>query len=176
MPPYYTNAHWCFPATEESHQAILHDFNVPDSYPLDNRGMLYTVIFFSAKHIGESQYYLMTTKDKHGDAFDGNRNYKLHVPANVPVTQYWSMTVYNRETHTFIRDSKWLGRSSQTPGIQKNSDGSVDIYFGPSATPSGESNWIPTDPKGRFEVLARFYGPQKALYDKSWTMGDIISY
>ena len=173
MPVYYEGAHWFFPATEETHQSIIHDFKVPDSYPIDNRAMIYTMAFFSAKHLGESQYYLMTLKDKDGKPFDGSRHYKLHVPANAPVTQYWSMTVYSRETHTFIRDAKWLGRSSQTPGIQKNSDGSFDIYFGPTPPPSGESNWIPTDAKGQFEVLARFYGPQKALYDKSWKMGDI---
>jgi len=173
MPPYYEGAHWFFPATEETHQSIIHDFKVPDSYPVDNRAMIYTMAFFSAKHIGESQYYLMTIKDKDGKPFDGSKHYKLNVPANVPVTQYWSMTVYNRDTHTFVRNAKWMGRSSQTPGIQKSSDGSVDIYFGPTPPSSSESNWIPTDPKGQFEVLARFYGPQKALYDKSWKMGDI---
>ena len=83
------------------------------------------------------------------------------------------MTVYNRQTHTFIRNAKWVGRSSQTPGLQKNSDGSVDIYFGPTVPPIGESNWVPTDPNGKFEVLARFYGPKKALFDKTWSLADI---
>jgi hypothetical protein len=32
---------------------------------------------------------------------------------------------------------------------------------------------VPTDPKGRFEALARFYGPQKALFDKTWQLSDI---
>jgi hypothetical protein len=68
---------------------------------------------------------------------------------------------------------RWMGRSSQTPGLKKNSDGSVDLYFGPTAPPSGESNWVPTDPKGKFELLARFYGPTKALYDQSWKLNDV---
>ena len=66
-----------------------------------------------------------------------------------------------------------MGRSSQTPGLKKNPDGSADIFFGPSAPAGGESNWVPTDPRGRFEVLARFYGPQKALFDKTWKLSDI---
>jgi hypothetical protein len=174
MTPYYPGgAHWFFPATEETHQSILNGFHTPDSYPIDNRGMIYMMAFFSARHIGEAQYYLMTISDKEGHPLDGNRSYRLHVPAGVPVTQYWSMTVYNRDTHTFIRNARWMGRSSQTPGLQKNGDGSVDIYFGAAAPPSGESNWIPTDPHGGFEVLARFYGPKPALYDKSWSMGDL---
>lgn len=94
-------------------------------------------------------------------------------PAHAPVTQYWSVTVYNRETHTLIRQAKWTSRSSQTPDLQVNADGSADIYFGPTPPAGKETNWIPTDPNGRFEVLARFYGPQKPLYDKTWRLGDI---
>ena len=114
----------------------------------------------------------MAIRDRDGRPLDGRASYRVRVPADAPVTQYWSMTVYNRDTHTFIRQTRWVGRSSQTPGLQKNADGSVDIYFGPAA-PGPESNWIPTDPKGRFEVLARFYGPQKPLFDKTWRLPDI---
>jgi hypothetical protein len=40
--------------------------------------------------------------------------------------------------------------------------------------PAGkESNWIPTDLNGKFEVLFRLYGPEKPLFDKSWTLPDI---
>jgi hypothetical protein len=116
---------------------------------------------------------LLTGNDKDGKPLDGKTSYRLRVPANVPVTQYWSMTVYNRDTHTFIRNARWVGRSSQTPGLQKNADGSVDIFFGPTAPSGQESNWVPTDPNGRFEVLARFYGPQKPLFDKTWKLPDI---
>lgn len=104
---------------------------------------------------------------------EGGNHYRVNVPANAPVTQYWSMTVYNRATHTFIRNARWVGRSSQTPGLQKNADGSADIYFGPTPPASGESNWVPTEANGRFEVLARFYGPQKPLFDKSWKLTDV---
>jgi len=83
------------------------------------------------------------------------------------------MTVYNRDTYAFIRNSPWVGRSSQTPGLQKNVNGSVDIYFGPTSPASGESNWVRTDPNGRFEVMARFYGPLKPLFDKTWKLQDI---
>jgi hypothetical protein len=30
-----------------------------------------------------------------------------------------------------------------------------------------ESNWVPTKAGGRFEVLFRFYGPEKPLFDSS---------
>ena len=32
------------------------------------------------------------------------RTYRLTVPANAPVKQYWSATVYDRATHALIRD------------------------------------------------------------------------
>jgi hypothetical protein len=170
---YYEGRHWFFPISEEMHQNVLSGFHTPDSYPVDNRAAAYTIAFFSAKHVGESQYYLMTTLDRDGQLLEGGASYRLNVPANVPANQYWSMTVYNRETHTFIRHARWVGRSSQTPGLQVNADGSVDLFFGPAAPAGREANWIPTDPEGRFEVLARFYGPEKPLFDKTWKLPDI---
>ena len=88
--------------------------------------------FFSTKHSGIGQYYLMTIKDKDGQDFAGANTYRLTVPANAPVKQYWSATVYDRATHALIRDMARSGRSSQSPGLQKSADGSVDIYFGPA--------------------------------------------
>ena len=173
LPPYYEGGHWFFPATEEMHQNILSSWHTPDSYPIDDRGLTYTFAFFSAKHLGQAQYYLMAIHDRDGQPLDGMASYRVRVPANVPATQYWSMTIYDRDTHAFIRNARWVGRSSQTRGLQLNTDGSADIFFGPTAPPSGESNWIPTNPDGRFEVLARFYGPQKPLFDKTWRLADI---
>ena len=49
----------------------------------------------------------------------------------------------------------------------------MDIYFGPKAPAGKESNWVPTNPSGQFEVLFRFYGPEKPLFDKTWKLPDI---
>jgi hypothetical protein len=57
--------------------------------------------------------------------------------------------------------------------LQKNADGSVDVYFAPKAPAGKESNWVPTSPKDEFEVLFRFYGPEKALFEKTWKLPDI---
>jgi hypothetical protein len=95
------------------------------------------------------------------------------VPANAPVTLYWSATAYDRATHGLIRNLGWSSRSSNTPGLQKSSDGSVDVYFGPKAPAGEESNWIPTSAEGKFEVLFRFYGPEKPLFEKTWKLPDV---
>jgi hypothetical protein len=76
-------------------------------------------------------------------------------------------------TERLIRNLQWSSRSSQTPGLQKNTDGSVDVYFASNAPSGKDSNWIPTKADGQFEVLFRFYGPEKPLFDKTWKLPDI---
>jgi hypothetical protein len=34
-------------------------------------------------------------------------------------------------------------------------------------------NWIPTNAGGQFEVLFRFYRPEKTLFDQTWVLPDI---
>ncbi len=147
----------------------------PDKYPVDSRGVAYTVGFFSAKHLGTGQFYLMTLRRiRRAERLEeAIRHRPQPVPANAPVTQYWSATVYDRETHSLIRNMQWASRSSQSSGLQKNPDGSVDVYFGPKAPAGMESNWVPTSAEGKFEVLFRLYGPEKALFDKTWRLPDI---
>jgi hypothetical protein len=115
----------------------------------------------------------MAMKDGQGRELDGQRTYRLRIPANVPVKQYWSATLYDRETHAFIRNVARAGRSSQEPTLQRNADGSAEIYFGPKAPAGKEMNWIPTDPNRQFEVMLRFYAPEKALFDKTWRLSDV---
>lgn len=62
--------------------------------------------------------------------------------------------------------------ASISPGVQKNPDGSVDVFFGPQAPAGKEANWVPTDPNRKFELLFRLYGPEKPLFDKSWKLPD----
>jgi hypothetical protein len=44
---------------------------------------------------------------------------------------------------------------------------------GIASNASAISNWLPTKPGERFEALFRFYGPEKPVFDKSWTLPDI---
>lgn len=172
-PPFYDGTHWALPANPEVAKGLQTNFSDPGSYPADARGVIYSMAYFSAKHIGAGQYYLMTIKDNNDKPFDGSKLYRLHLPANVPVKLYWSVTAYDRETHALIPGMKHSSRASTTPGLQKNADGSVDVYFGAKAPAGKESNWVPTDANRGFELLARFYGPEKGFFDKVWKMGDV---
>ena len=103
---YYDGAHWAVPATPAVIEGMSTQFAKPDAYPTDGRGVAYSMGFFSAKHLGAGQFYLMTFRDKDGQPFDGSKTYRLSVPAKAPVEQYWSATVYDRATHALIRDAK----------------------------------------------------------------------
>jgi hypothetical protein len=56
--------------------------------------------------------------------------------------------------------------------IKKNTDGSVDVYFGPKAPQGLESNWIPTAGKEPC-VWFRLYGPEEAFWNKTFKMADV---
>jgi len=92
----------------------------------------------------------------------------------------WS-TVLPEQTLRLRRPERLIGPakakncsvSSQSPDLQTNSDGSVDLYFGPTAPAGTKSNWIDTGPSRNFEVLFRLYGPTKPLFEKTWSLPDI---
>ncbi|VXB77919.1 conserved exported hypothetical protein [Burkholderia sp. 8Y] len=171
--PYFQGTHWALPVSPALVKGLGDNFADPDQYPVDARGMTYTIGFFSAKVLGAGQFYLATARDRDGQVLNGARSYRLHVPANAPVDQYWSATVYDRATHALVRDTAWSSRASNDASLQKNADGSVDVYFGPQAPAGKEANWIPTRADVPFEILFRFYGPSKPLYDKTWQLPDL---
>jgi len=173
FPPYYTGGRWFLPATEDLQQTAATFYEAANAYSVDARGLLDYWAFTTVKHLGAGQFYLMSIRDKGGAALDGSRSYRLTVPANAPVKQYWSAVVYDRATHALIRNASRLSRSSQNPDLQKNADGSVDVYFGPKAPAGKHANWIQTNPGGKFEVLFRLYGPENPVFDKTWKLLDI---
>jgi hypothetical protein len=170
LPPFYQGSKWTVPALPELLAAVQKDFNDPDAYPVDARGLSYSFAYIGIKRLGAGQFYLISIKDKDGKAFDGGKSYRLTVPSNAPVEQYWSATVYDRATHALVRDLPRASRSSQIPEMQKNADNSLDVYFGPQAPAGKETNWVPTKPGGEFEVMFRAYAPTKVFFDKSWRL------
>lgn len=171
--PYFEGGRWVVPAAPELLEAASGGYANPDVYPIDARAITYSIGYVGIKRLGAGQFYLMTAKDRDGDGLDGGRSYRLTVPANVPVQQYWSVTAYSRDTHALIRDVPRASRSSQVSDMRKNPDGSVDVFFGPEAPAGREANWVPTKRDERFELLFRLYAPTKPLFDKTWVLPDL---
>ncbi|MBY3038802.1 DUF1254 domain-containing protein [Rhizobium laguerreae] len=173
MVPFYENSRWNFAGSPELVKSAQAEYDEPEAYPVDLRGVAYSYAFVGLKRMGTGQFYLISIQDDKGEAFDGSKTYRLTVPADVPVKQYWSLTAYDRETHALIRNMDRASRSSQIADLKKNADGAVEIFLGPKAPAGKDSNWIPTDPERSFEVMFRLYAPTKALFDKSWVLHDL---
>ena len=171
--PFFDGTHWTYPAVPALIQAAAVDFAEPNAYPVDARGLAYSYAYIGIKHLGAGQFYLISIKDKAGESYDGGKTYRLTVPPNAPVEQYWSVTAYDRQTHALIKNVNRASRASNNAEVQKNADGSVDIYFGPKAPAGKESNWVPTDPARKFELMFRLYAPTKALFEKTWKLPDV---
>jgi hypothetical protein len=122
---------------------------------------------------GVGSVYLGSYKDKNDDWLDGANTYRLHVPANAPVEQFWSMTVYDVGTRCLIDNKEQLAdRSSRQPDLAKNADGSVDLYVGPQAPDGFGKNWVPSVPGKAWFSYFRLYAPTEAHFDRTWVLPD----
>lgn len=125
------------------------------------------------KNVGAGSQYLWTYNDADGDFLDGAKSYQLHVPAKVPINNFWSVLVYDALSRSELQNGQPFPSVSQYTDPKANADGSVDIYFGPKMPAGQEKNWIQTVPgKGWFPIF-RFYGPLEPFFDKSWQLPDI---
>jgi hypothetical protein len=125
------------------------------------------------KIVGGGSQYLWTPRDADGEYLDGANFYRLRIPAEIPVKNFWSVVVYDAESRSMLRNSqKFPSRSAYTdPEI--GTSGSIDIYFGPKP-PSGHArNWVETMPGKGWFPLFRFYGPLESFFDKTWKPSDI---
>jgi hypothetical protein len=126
------------------------------------------------KMIGKGSQYAWTARDANGQPLDGGKSYRLRMPANVPVKDFWSVILYSDQTRSMIQtDQRFPSVSSQTKGLQVNPDGSIDIYFGPKAPPGKEANWVQTVPGRGWNTVLRMYGALQPWFDKTWRPGEI---
>jgi len=103
---------------------------------------------------------------------DGAKNYRLRVPAKLPVKRFWAVTAYDPLSRSLLgSDGPITVGSLGKPDV--NDDGSVDVYFGAEAPEGKEKNWIKTDPSKGFFVVFRFYSPLGGFIDETWVLNDI---
>jgi len=122
---------------------------------------------------GSGQAYLGAYVDKSGAWLDGSRDYKLHIPANPPERQFWSITLYDTGTRCFVDNVQRRADLSSRMELERNADGSIDLHFGPRPAAGREKNWIQTVPGKHWFAYFRLYAPTEAYFDKSWKLGDI---
>jgi hypothetical protein len=123
---------------------------------------------------GKGSDYGIAYVDAAKQAFDGSAVYQLHVPADVPVEDFWAVTVYDTQTRSQLQTSQRFPTvGSNDDSLLANDDGSHDIFFGPTAPEGFEHNWLETITGKSFFVIFRAYGPQQAWIDKSWRPGEV---
>lgn len=150
-----------------SYEAVINDplMHSPEDEDTTTEGYVY-----------EGQIYLASYRDSNGDWLDGANNYRLHVLPNVPIANFWSITVYDVATRCLIdNDQEIADKSSRMDYLLENADGSIDIYIGPDAPTEEEKldNWIPTVAGKAWFAYFRFYSPTGAYFDQSWILPDI---
>ena len=95
-------------------------------------------------------------------------------PANAPAKDFWSVVVYDPQTRSQLQTAQpFPSKNNKRDALVANADGSVDLYFGPTAPAGKEANWIQTVPGKAWYTLFRLYGPLEPWFDKSWQLGEI---
>ena len=123
---------------------------------------------------GKGSDYGMAFIDSDKKPFDGSKTYRLTIPANPPVNNFWSVTLYDSQTRSMLRTGQQFPALDSLSGeFKQNADGSVDIYFGPKAPRGMESNWVATVPGKSWFTILRMYGPLEPWIEKTWRPGEV---
>jgi hypothetical protein len=154
-------------------------FEVDGASNLDARTMFlfnYTGVTpaMAVTHPGLGSDYAAAYLDANKQAFDGAKTYRLHLPRDVPVNNFWAVTLYDTQTRSLLQTSQTFPTvGSQTEGFQQNADGSFDVYFGPEPPEGQDANWLETVPGKSWFTILRMYGPLEPWIDQSWRPGEV---
>jgi hypothetical protein len=128
----------------------------------------------AATSAGQGSDYALAVLDANQQPFDGSKTYKLHLPKDVPVNDFWAVTLYDTQTRSQLQTGQPFPTiGSQTDGMTKNADGSYDLYFAPEAPEGKEGNWLQTVPGKSWFTILRLYGPLEPWIDQTWRPGEI---
>ncbi|MCP9927778.1 DUF1254 domain-containing protein [Cyanobium sp. CH-040] len=171
----YSNRQWLTPFVGGSYQFLDGAERL-----LDARAMFFYYATgitpaMSEARPGSGSAYAGVFRDARGQYLDGGRTYSITLPGPVPAKDFWSFTVYDNQTRSLLpTDQKLAGVDSTLPGLRTNPDGSVTVWFGPTAPAGREGNWVQTLPGRGYNVLLRLYGPLEPWFNQSWRPGDLV--
>ena len=116
----------------------------------------------------------MISYDSKGDLLEGGKKYKLHLPCNIPASEFWSIIVYDSLSHLIIHtDQPWPSVYMSDKNLIYNKNGSIDAWFGPEPLKAKEINWVKTIPGKQWYLILRLYYPLDSWFQKRWQPGEI---
>ncbi len=92
-----------------------YDFLLNDTTLIDSRIYMHFYATgitpaMAIKNVGVGSQYLIAYLDKDGNALDGSKTYKIHLPSNVPAKDFWSFTLYDNQTRSMLQtDQRFPG-------------------------------------------------------------------
>lgn len=114
------------------------------------------------------------SNDAYGRQLEGDKKYKLHLPSNIPASDFWSIIVYDAISRMIINTIQpWPSVFSSDNNLVFNNDNSVDVYFGPDPVDETETNWIKTEPGKQWYMILRLYFPLESWFNKKWQPGAV---
>ena len=126
--------------------------------------------------VGAGQVYMTTKRDSAGDLLRADKTYRLRVPKDVPVGQFWALTLYSENTRRAYdnggTDIRSANLDSRLPDLVYNSDGSIDLYVGAKAPDGFEKNFMKTVGDDGWFVYFRLYAPLQPFFDKTFSLPD----
>jgi hypothetical protein len=124
---------------------------------------------------GAGSKYPFTARDASGNFLNGSNTYKLHLPPNTPAALFWAVTAYNVTDGTMPETKQLMPSTNGYYNIPKQSDGSIEIWFGPEKPNDvADAAFIQTIPGRDFLVALRLYGAEDAFYDQTWKPDDVV--
>jgi hypothetical protein len=123
---------------------------------------------------GIGSQYLFAMRSGDGEFLNGDRSYKINLPADIPQSRFWSVMLYDRQTRSMLQTGQPKPDvGSQSGTVVTNDDGTTDVYIGPSAPEGHEANWLQTALGKGFFIILRLYNPLQAFFDKTWRPSEV---
>lgn len=127
-------------------------------------------------NIAQEAYYPTTYYTHKGERLNGANQYQITFPKGAipPVKAFWSLTLYDSETHCLIENpiNRYAIRDIEN-GLQYNPDGSFTILIQAEAPKQQATNWLPSPKNKDFHLIFRAYQPDTAWFTEEYKLPEI---
>jgi hypothetical protein len=172
---YYKDRQW-----ENAWAGVTSEWLQDGYLDVNQRATYFAVAYSSApamvmRTLGAGSKYPVAYRDAKGEFLNGSNTYKLRLPPNPPAALFWAVTAYNVTDGTMVETPQLMPSINGFNKVAANSDGSVDLWFGPSKPANApDSNFLQTVSGRNFLIALRLYGSGVEFFDQTWKPDDVV--